>query len=441
MALNYYALILSGNQNLNSMKRNSVILTGIFLLSLLTTFKSFAQSDDVYYDPGNDKGQNYQQPAQRYDDGGSDNYRLKGSKTYVDSNGNTYITNNYYEDNYYSSQLERFYRPYCGMGYYDYAYTPSFYWGWGGGLGFGYSPFYSSYYGSYWGWDLGWGLGGYYNPWYSPFGYYSWGFPYHHCGYWGYGGYGYAYGYGRGYYGRGYGFEGGYYGNRYYGYAPTNNYYYFGPNSHKNLVAVSGTNNAHYNTASAKFGEPVSRNGSMVAHNGEIPREGIATPRDANRFSSNASEHMSRKEARAGRANDESGWHAVEPKEWKGNNSAINNSNNIDRGTRRANRAPNPQYNNNQSRPELAPQQRNYSSAPPREYGGRQSAPSAPSYRGGGQAPSGQRSAPSPQFQSHSYSAPSYHGGGGGGSFHSSSGGGGFHGGGGGGSHGGGGRH
>src|SRR5581483_2069901 len=105
------------------MKRALVLIFSISFLTIFTGLRSTAQSDDVYYDPGkenvyqnNDQGNGNNQGNNSSDRDGYKNYSLKGSKSYVDSNGNTYVTNNYYEDNYYSTQLHRFYDPYCGFG-------------------------------------------------------------------------------------------------------------------------------------------------------------------------------------------------------------------------------------------------------------------------------------------------------------------------------------
>ncbi|HWB63892.1 MAG TPA: hypothetical protein VG603_10305, partial [Chitinophagales bacterium] len=98
------------------MKRSSVIAITLFLFTL-SGVKVFAQSDDVYYDPSADKGsqQSSQQEASstttdpNNNDGYSQGqYQLKGSDSYVDSSGNTYVTNNYYQsddDLYYTSRL------------------------------------------------------------------------------------------------------------------------------------------------------------------------------------------------------------------------------------------------------------------------------------------------------------------------------------------------
>ncbi|MEO5673319.1 MAG: hypothetical protein ABIQ74_01610, partial [Chitinophagales bacterium] len=138
------------------------------------------------------------------------------SEQYQDEDGTTYITNNYYngsnnDGGWYTSQLNHFYSPYMGFGYYDPFYT-----------GFGFSaPFYSSpglslsigfgfggyypYYDPWYSWYNPWHTSLYYPYWYSPM--YAWGYPYSPYGY------GYGYGYG----GDGYGYGGGSGSNSYYG--------------------------------------------------------------------------------------------------------------------------------------------------------------------------------------------------------------------------------
>lgn len=148
------------------------------------------------------------------------------TESYVDEEGNTFITNNYYGDVYnyddyydyeYAARIRRFYSPYTGFTYYHGYYT-NYYWYtydpyyWGVSIYLGYPWWRPSYYSYFNPWYYGYGWYG----WYSP--YYSWGYPY---GYWGYGS-GYWNGYWDGYYaGSGY-----YYYNSqdYYG-----NTFYYGP--------------------------------------------------------------------------------------------------------------------------------------------------------------------------------------------------------------------
>lgn len=230
---------------------------GFFSASCATQSASTRTTDDIYYSsgdaqttttetittttpestdystyPGNSDNYEYAKEPET-----TDGYRMSGadlgSESYTDDEGNTYITNNYYDDYYgyddyhYTSSINRFYSPYYGFSYYSPYYSPYYY-----------SPYYDP-----WGWNIGisfgWGHScypyGYYDPWYG-YGYYPYG--YHPYGYYdpwyGYGyGYGYGYnsywngyhdGYYDGYYGSGYGYGGGYY-----GYDDGN--YYYGPNT------------------------------------------------------------------------------------------------------------------------------------------------------------------------------------------------------------------
>ena len=387
------------------MKRASVILTGLIFMTLFG-LKTSAQSDDVYYDPNTDKASpnNSQDYSQRntdrtYNDGyASQSSRQKGSKTYVDSSGNTI---NNYDDSYYSSQLERFYGPSCGLGYYDYAYTPAYYWGWGG-LGYGYGGYYG---GSYWGWNTGWGLCGYYNPWYSPFGIYGYGYGFGYgrgFGY-GYGAYGYGRGYGYGYggyYGRGYG-EG--YGNRYYGATATNRY--TSEPQHRDARAESHTSAMENNTAHPNnLGNPTEgKNNNGYKPTGNAPQ-------------------ASGKGTKANQNNG--GWKQVEPQGWSNanNNNAARNSG-ANNGGNRANRngnvqqAQQGQHSQGQYGNSSQPRGGNYGQSQGNHYSQPQQRSSAPaqSYHGG-----------------YSSGGGGYHSSGGGGGSHSSGGGGGSHGGGGG---------
>lgn len=119
------------------------------------------------------------------------------TETYDDGYGNTYITNNYYGDyfdNYpsYTARLNRFYRPFIGVGYYSCFYDPFWcdpfwfdpWWGWSPWF---YSPGFSI--------TIGWGWPGWYRGW-------VWGMPYYGWA-WGWGGTywnGYFHGYWNGFY-------------------------------------------------------------------------------------------------------------------------------------------------------------------------------------------------------------------------------------------------
>ena len=93
--------------------------------------------------------------------------RYSNSETYTDENGNTYVTNNYYDDYYdyeYSSRLRRFHQPNPGYSYYDDYYTNLYNYNydpfmWGTSIYMGYNWMWPSY--SYFrpGWNFGIGLG------------------------------------------------------------------------------------------------------------------------------------------------------------------------------------------------------------------------------------------------------------------------------------------
>jgi len=228
-----------------------------------TNHAGSSNPDDVYYS-GKSSGQapqaqstpapapqpnDYSSSGQNYDQGTSnssqnntpDYVNPSSSQSSTDGNGNTYITNNYYnDDDYYdyaySARLRRYYSPVYGAGYYDPFYTnrywydynpvswgvsiylgynwwaPSFYYsapfcygGFGIGFGYGYHPFYSP-------WS---------SPWYSPYSPYAYGYPNSY-----YSGYnnGYYDGFNDGYYGGG-GYYNPYYYNSYDGSSTT----YYGP--------------------------------------------------------------------------------------------------------------------------------------------------------------------------------------------------------------------
>lgn len=134
------------------------------------------------------------------------------------SDGNTYVTNNYYNfdpDDYYdysyTARIRRFHRPYLGFGYFDGFYTNLYWytydpWDWGISIYFGYHwwPYYHYYYypatvyiGFYYPWYYYWWHPYYYyfyDPFFHPYGWYDYHFGYWH-GYW----HGYHHGYWNGY--------------------------------------------------------------------------------------------------------------------------------------------------------------------------------------------------------------------------------------------------
>ncbi len=133
-------------------------------------------SDYERYRQALDSGQTVEQataaaqsaPVEYYDQPATSNgqdYAYVETTKKKDAQGNTYVTNNYYDDSY-AARINRFDRPYYGYGYYDPWY---------------YGPGTSLWYNSYFGWGMsfsfGWGYP-YYSPYYSPYyypyyGYYS----------------------------------------------------------------------------------------------------------------------------------------------------------------------------------------------------------------------------------------------------------------------------
>lgn len=226
--------------------------TLIILAGCKSNYYSGAYSDDDVYTPASKAYQtnpdNYtpsQNNNQQQDDYYDPNGYSSNSNTqqYTDSTtGNTYITNNYYDDQFvyddyydysYAARIRRFQNPNYGFGYYNNYYTNSYY--------YNYDPYYygTSIYSTYnwWGpsitFNYGWGNYPYGYGWGSP---YYYGNPYGYYNSW-YGGpnYNYYYGYNNGYwngYNNGYwngywnGYNNGYYGNGYYGNGCYSNYYY-----------------------------------------------------------------------------------------------------------------------------------------------------------------------------------------------------------------------
>lgn len=227
----------------------------IFIAGCSSTKSTTSVPDDVYYAAGDRSGDpqpatavtptnpsDYSRDDSNYNPDQNTNYNQDNSsqapsstEQYSDEKGNTYVTNNYYnEDDYYdyqySARLKRFYSPAIGYGYYDPFYTNS-YW-------YDYNPYnygVSIYLGYNW-WAPSYC---YYDPfWYGPvyphihnhyFGYYdSWYSPY---GYYGYNNYwnGYNHGYNDGYWN---GYYNGYYASTY------NNPYYY--NSYDGNVTYYG---------------------------------------------------------------------------------------------------------------------------------------------------------------------------------------------------------
>lgn len=231
-----------------------IAISGIMAFtSCTTTNQTRSAEDGVYYSTKDAQApapQTTQAPAGQYSQDSQQNtpqdyveknYTEPDYSTTEQSDGNTYITNNYYgyDDYYdysYSSRIRRFYYPYYSS-YYDPFYT-NLYWydynpySWGVSIYLGYNwwapswyyynPFCYGYYSFY----SPWYHHHYWNPWYSP--YWS---GYHH-GYWD--------GYWHGYYGSNY-----YYDNPYYYNSYDNNSHYYGPRgtqSSNNYSASSSGN-------------------------------------------------------------------------------------------------------------------------------------------------------------------------------------------------------
>ena len=231
------------SKNADTMKGGMKIFISTFILLFGMNMLAHAQ-DDVYYDPGKDASNQSNYQNNQSDNSSTtfeqndnrDGYSLDSSNSAykydsvstaesTDQNGNTYVTNNYYNDDDYSytSRLRRYYMPNYGVDYYSYCFTPSFYFGWNSWnspylasvnpwysdpwwswnrrayIGFGIDPFYDPY----WNWNFGWNSFSYYN---------SWNYPYYGCG-----GLGYGYNSFGNRYGEYYGRNGGY-GGRHDGY-------------------------------------------------------------------------------------------------------------------------------------------------------------------------------------------------------------------------------
>ncbi|MCF8258240.1 MAG: hypothetical protein K9J06_11835 [Flavobacteriales bacterium] len=213
---------------------NRLSLIGLFLaFGILSASAQDGIYDDIYQAPPNDAGSTgTSNPLDGYSTYDQDDYyqpqnpsstqNPSTSEQYVDENGDTYITNNYYgDDDYdymYASRINRFHRPIYGYGYYDPFYT-NMYW-------YTYDPYFygTSIYAA-------WGWGGFYSPFYRPWGYSMWGMSYGWNSWgagWGYSPYCYG-GHGMGWnnYGMGYnnGYNHGYWNGYYDGLASGGGYY------------------------------------------------------------------------------------------------------------------------------------------------------------------------------------------------------------------------
>ena len=205
---------------LNKISLTTFILATLFFVSC--SVQTHVYRDDVYYRPSDETNevitQSINEPSyseenhQLYEnneiDTINDDVKYYESEQYVDDEGNTYITNNYYYDDYYdfsySSRIRRFDDdwdfPYYSSFYtssYWYTYNP---WDWSVSIYLGYPWWHSYYYPYHYYW---------YRPYYRP--YY----------YWGSYGWGYHDGYYDGYWN---GYWDGYYAGTYYNYYTP--YYY-----------------------------------------------------------------------------------------------------------------------------------------------------------------------------------------------------------------------
>ena len=99
----------------------------VALFALLAVFStSYAQYDDIYYTPENDL--TYNNEATYNNDVSSAQYEWTDEDEYAQNGSDTYITNNYYGNDYfYSSRIKRFRRPVSRFGYYNSCYTDLYY--------------------------------------------------------------------------------------------------------------------------------------------------------------------------------------------------------------------------------------------------------------------------------------------------------------------------
>lgn len=242
--------------------------SALFLIAACSLFSINlkAQYDDVYYDPDRQTNTTTTQesPAMNYDGSVTDNSS--------NEDGNTYITNNYYEDNdnfgnyndyYYTSRLRRFYNPTCmGYNYWDPWYTNYYFydmnpWGWNSNIFFSnfmfnwntYNIYNTYYYNTF---NYGYGNFGTFSPCFSPY-YdpYIWHYQTYHAGYCGWGNNGFGNGFNNGF-NNGYnnGYWNGYYDglNSAYNNGWNTGYGMWGP---RREMADNGSNTGRQNTVDA----------------------------------------------------------------------------------------------------------------------------------------------------------------------------------------------
>jgi hypothetical protein len=218
----------------------------------------------------------------------SQNNNGGSSDQYSDSKGNTYVTNNYYDDYYdyeYSSRIRRYYSPAYGYGYYDPFYTNSYWYdynpnSWGVSIYLGYnwwapsSYYYQPFcYGS--GFSVGFGYNSFYPyssyPYYGGFGY---GNPFYH---------GYQNGYWNGYNN---GFYDGYYAgntNPYYFNSYDATSYYYGPRG------SSGSNSPRSATQRQSTIAPISEKFERAVADGRVPKAQRELPESRPNLQQNSS--------------------------------------------------------------------------------------------------------------------------------------------------------
>jgi hypothetical protein len=277
---------------------NSLVVAGILLTVSCSSVKQTGSSsqDDVYYSSKDSKqsqtnqqqfpqqsttsnsensvnnqevsSNNYQQDNPNEYSSTKSNPEYSNSAEIHDASGNTYITNNYYTDDYYdyaySAKLKRFYSPAYGYGYYDPYYT-NLYWydynpfSWGVSIYLGYHWWAPSYF-----YNDPFCYGGCYYPFYSPYyngysmGYYN----------------GYNQGYWDGYYHGSYGYNNPYYYNSY---DPTSHYY--GPrgsisSNGRSTSIASGTGGRVQGTLAEKYERAIA-DGRVVRTNPKVTEAAV----------------------------------------------------------------------------------------------------------------------------------------------------------------------
>ncbi|MBT6836448.1 MAG: hypothetical protein HOA61_10410, partial [Bacteroidetes bacterium] len=174
-----------------------LVVSGIILSSCSNT-KNLTSYDDVYFDESEVVSEvvviektkvivqektivQQEQVVENESNGYDQYYDTEDSEYYQDENGDTYITNNYYDnvdvyDDYdyydydyaYTKRIRRFHRPYVSFSYYDpFFYDP--YW---------YNPYYGGWNSSFY-WNYGYGYA-HYDPFYYGSYYHNYGYYNHH---------------------------------------------------------------------------------------------------------------------------------------------------------------------------------------------------------------------------------------------------------------------